>query len=302
MTSSVRDYYDYPSAAKIGAQGAGLIWFLGGRDHLSPSYNNHDEIALDSRMWRAGASRRCLRLVHEMAIAPGALVLDFGSGIGGPGRDIHATTGARVVGINLSRQQLKTSLALSLLQRPAEPLFADLVNADGQSLPFCAQSFEHVYSINMFYHIPAPEQALSEIARVLRPGGRFGLDDWFLTERTSTATRQNLRTNWSSPQGFHRLSDVRLWLEQRGLLIVKELDFTDAAGQFLSEERFGAVFDRQVRARLIEVFPQLYQYEGYIPEHAALAAEQLRSDILYMGQLYRSGEAVYTQLIAEKRS
>lgn len=301
MTSLVRDYYDYPSAAEIGAQGAGLIWFLGGRDHLSPSYDNRDEIALDSQMWRAGTSQRCLRLVHEMAIMPGSLVLDFGSGIGGPGRDIQAATGSCVVGINLSHQQLKTSLALSRLQRPADPRFADLVNADGQSLPFRSQTFEHVYSINMFYHIPAPQQALSEIARVLKPGGRFGLDDWFLTEHTADATRQKLRANWSSPQGFHRLTDVRRWLEQRGLAIVKELDVTDEAGQFLSEERFGAVFDQQVRGRLIEVFPQLYQYAGYVPEHAALAAEQLRSDILYMGELYRSGEAVYTQLIAEKR-
>lgn len=301
MTSSIRDYYDYPTAAEIGAQGAGLIWFLGGRDHLSPSYDNRDAIALDARMWRVGTSQRCLRLVHEMAIAPGSLVLDFGSGIGGPGRDIQATTGARVVGINLSRRQLKTSLALSLLQQPDDPLFAELVNADGQSLPFRSQAFDHVYSINMFYHIPAPRQALSEIAGVLKPGGRFGLDDWFLTEHTADATRQQLRANWSSPHGFHELTDMRQWLEQHGLLIVKELDFTDEAGQFLSEERFGAVFDRQVRAGLIEVFPQLYQYAGYVPEHAALAAEQLRSDILYMGELYRSGEAVYTQLIAEKR-
>lgn len=236
-----------------------------------------------------------------MSIAPGALVLDFGSGIGGPGRDIQAATGARVVGINLSRQQLETSLALSRLQQLNTPLFADLVNADGQSLPFRSQAFAHVYSINMFYHIPAPQQALSEIARVLKPGGRFGLDDWFLTQRTAAATRQQLRTNWSSPQGFHQLDDVRQWLAHHGLAIVEELDFTDEAGQFLREERFGAVFDQQVRARLIEVFPQLYQYDGYLPAHAALAAEQLRNDILYMGRLYRSGEAVYRQLIAEKR-
>jgi SAM-dependent methyltransferase len=300
MIHSVRDYYDYPSAAAIGARGAGLVWFLGGRDHLSPSYENDDAIALDARMWREGARRRCLRLVRAMAIRPGSLVLDFGSGIGGPGRDIQAALGCRVVGINLSLNQLKSSLALSRLQNAHTPLLAELVNADGHALPFHACSFDHVYSINMFYHLPAPQQALCEIARVLRPGGRFGLDDWFLTAQTTAATHQKLRHTWSSPQGFHRLDDLRRLLSRHGLTIVGERDLTEDAARFLVEDRFGAVFDRQLRDRLIQVFPQLYQYAGYVPEHAALAAEQLRSDILYMGELYRSGEAVYRQLVAQK--
>lgn len=45
--------------------------------------------------------------------------------------------------------------------------------ADAQAIPFPAQSFDAVIANHMLYHVPDVPQALSEIRRVLRPGGRF---------------------------------------------------------------------------------------------------------------------------------
>jgi SAM-dependent methyltransferase len=46
--------------------------------------------------------------------------------------------------------------------------------ADGRALPFEDASFDHAYSVSVLEHIPEPgdEQALRELARVTKPGGR----------------------------------------------------------------------------------------------------------------------------------
>jgi SAM-dependent methyltransferase len=46
--------------------------------------------------------------------------------------------------------------------------------ADGRALPFADQTFDHAYSISVLEHIPegGDEQALGELARVVKRGGR----------------------------------------------------------------------------------------------------------------------------------
>ncbi len=47
------------------------------------------------------------------------------------------------------------------------------VTYDGHDLPFGNNEFDLVYSYQVLEHVRKPEQALSEVARVLRPGGLF---------------------------------------------------------------------------------------------------------------------------------
>jgi SAM-dependent methyltransferase len=48
-----------------------------------------------------------------------------------------------------------------------------VAQADAQILPFQDAVFDGVIANHMLYHLAAPEQALAEIQRVLRPGGKF---------------------------------------------------------------------------------------------------------------------------------
>ncbi|HKG93671.1 MAG TPA: class I SAM-dependent methyltransferase [Gemmatimonadaceae bacterium] len=50
---------------------------------------------------------------------------------------------------------------------------AELHQGDVRSLPFPAESFDIVIDFGTCYHIANPACALAEIARVLRPGGKF---------------------------------------------------------------------------------------------------------------------------------
>jgi SAM-dependent methyltransferase len=47
--------------------------------------------------------------------------------------------------------------------------------ADGRALPYADASFDHVYSVSVLEHVDGDAQALRELARVLRPGGRLVL-------------------------------------------------------------------------------------------------------------------------------
>ena len=45
--------------------------------------------------------------------------------------------------------------------------------ADAQDLPFKRGSFDAVVAVHVLYHVPDQDRALSEVRRVLKPGGRF---------------------------------------------------------------------------------------------------------------------------------
>jgi len=47
------------------------------------------------------------------------------------------------------------------------------IKGDIMSMPFKNDSFDIVYSMRVFQHLNSPEQAASEILRVLKPGGKF---------------------------------------------------------------------------------------------------------------------------------
>lgn len=59
-----------------------------------------------------------------------------------------------------------------------------LAAIDAQAIPFADASFDGVIANHMLYHVPDRSQALAELRRVLRPGGRF---------YTSTVGRNHLR-------------------------------------------------------------------------------------------------------------
>jgi ubiquinone/menaquinone biosynthesis C-methylase UbiE len=77
-------------------------------------------------------------------------------------------------GIDFSEQGLSVARATTSGEWPG----ARFVSADAVALPFADASFDCVYSGHMLYHIAEPasqERALSEMVRVLRPGGALVL-------------------------------------------------------------------------------------------------------------------------------
>jgi SAM-dependent methyltransferase len=101
-------------------------------------------------------------------LAGAADVLDVGTGDGQVAR-VAAEAGARrVVGVDPIRAQL--TVALERGAGPAGPTYA---RAEAAALPFPTGTFDAVVACLVFEHIAEVDQALAEVGRVMRPGGRF---------------------------------------------------------------------------------------------------------------------------------
>jgi SAM-dependent methyltransferase len=98
-------------------------------------------------------------------VAGATAVLDVGCGEGQIARLAKVIGASRVVGIDPTWAQITVAR-----DRAGGPLYAA---AGAGSLPFPAGSFDAVVACLVFEHIRDADDAIAEVARVLRPGGRF---------------------------------------------------------------------------------------------------------------------------------
>jgi SAM-dependent methyltransferase len=123
-------------------------------------------------------SRRRLATVELAALlAPSARdhVLDIGSGIGGPSRYLAATFGCRVTGLDLTAEFCRVAADLS--RRTGLAGRVDYRQGDATAMPFADASFDVAWLQNAAMNIAARDRLYGEIRRVLKPRGRFALQD-----------------------------------------------------------------------------------------------------------------------------
>jgi ubiquinone/menaquinone biosynthesis C-methylase UbiE len=105
------------------------------------------------------------RLAHQARVGPGVSVLDLCCGVAGPGRMITAESGCRYLGVDHSASSLATARQL------AGNLPCRFEHAHLPPLP--EGRFEVVFLLETMLAFPVKDALMSEVARVLEPGGRF---------------------------------------------------------------------------------------------------------------------------------
>ncbi len=94
-------------------------------------------------------------------------VLEIGVGMGADHVEWAKSTPNSLNGIDLTPRAIEhTNKRLTLYG-----LTSDIKVADAENLPFDDRSFDLVYSWGVLHHSPNTSQAISEVFRVLRPGG-----------------------------------------------------------------------------------------------------------------------------------
>jgi len=114
------------------------------------------------------------RLVRFAAIRSGETVLDVGTGTGVVAITA-ARSGAQVTGLDLTPALLEQARENSRIARMENIVWTE---GDAEDLPYPAASFDVVLSQFGHMFAPRPEVAVSEIRRVLKPGGRFAFATW----------------------------------------------------------------------------------------------------------------------------
>jgi SAM-dependent methyltransferase len=177
---------------------------------------------------------RELDAVHA-ALAPlrGGLVLDVGAGSGRVSRALKAG-GRSVVALDASSAMLR-ELARSAGATPR------VVSRFGDRLPFNDGAFDAVVALRVLKYVAAPDRAIDEVARVLRPGGRAVLE-W--TNRRSVA-RVGYR---GAPICFLDRTELRRLGRRAGLEVV-----ATAPGSRLPHPVWRAARGRASKATLLGV-------------------------------------------------
>jgi SAM-dependent methyltransferase len=114
----------------------------------------------------------------KFPIERGARVLDLGCGFGRHAFEAYRR-GAHVVAVDRSADEVREVTAMFRAMAAAGEASPDqeavAIRGDLLALPFPDASFDVVMASEVLEHIPPDEQAIAEIARVVRPGGRVAV-------------------------------------------------------------------------------------------------------------------------------
>ncbi len=285
-----------PVGARVGLPGGGLHAYLTG-DLLHPPMVPDEEMWRDGRLWRKGAQEHVHAVARLAGVGLGSRVLDVGCGLGGPARLLVSYYGARVTATTSSVQHAATARRLSA-SKPRLKRNIHIVVGDCQdSLP--EGQFDAAISINMVYHVKRKVDFFRNVYRVLRPGGRFVLDDWMLTPLATADDRDELNYHFQS-RHFTCTREVEGQLLQAGFPPVSLLEDVGGVGRGPMAKHFEQQMRRHFAPAIRADWPG---DSGSAPGAAAWGSQMLEEWIAAVNvtlRLYKEHRMTYRRLLLVK--
>lgn len=197
--------------------------------------------------FHAGGAEAVDRIQADLRLGPGMTVLDVGSGLGGPARQLARATGCAVLGVDMSRSYVDTAAALT--------------HAAGLTdrVQFCCMDvaalerndFDAAYTIHVQMNVEDKKAFYTDIARRLRAGARLAVFEVCHTGRQDP----ELPLPWSIDGSDSHLvmpDDLLASIEGSGFETVEWLDETAWVNDWFQD--LGA---RVARAGTAAVLPAL---------------------------------------------
>lgn len=176
---------------------------------------------------RVGYFRRLLDQVFKFAYR-GAAALDVGCG-GGILAEEFAAMGFCVTGIDPSEQSLNTARQ----HAQSEGLSIQYQQATGESIPFADKTYPVVYCCDVLEHVRDLPQVISEIYRVMKPGGVFFFDTLnrtFVSKLVAIKIWQEWKSTAFMPSRLHQWKMFIRPEELKGLLVQAGFEFKEFRG------------------------------------------------------------------------
>ena len=169
------------------------------------------------------------RFSARLSLDPALRLLDVGCGAGGPTRAVAAGTGCAVTGIDLTAGFITAGAELN--KKCGLEQLVTLQQGSALDMPFGDGAFDRAMMLHVGMNIDDKAGLLAEVARVLVPGGIFGIydmmqvDDGTLSFPMPWASTANLSAV-ATPEDYLAAADVA------GFTLVAKHDETAAAEGF----------------------------------------------------------------------
>lgn len=185
--------------------------------------------------FHVGGLATTAELARRVQPAAGALILDAGSGLGGPSRHLAQSFGCRVIGVDLSPAYVAVA---DLLAR--ETGLQDRVHyrvASIADLPYEDGAFDVVWTQHVVMNLPNRDALYAEFRRVLKPEGQLAFYDPIAGDG---APGLHYPVPWAADPSTSTLlteSETRASLQRAGFDVVAFEDVSAMAAQLLAQQQ-----------------------------------------------------------------
>ena len=152
------------AAIKAGLEAQGVTVENASVEDLGPV----DEFHIGGRVASA-------HFLDQLEIKPSQTILDVGCGLGGSARFAAKTYGAKLVGLDLTREYVETGQALCDWVGLSDRI--ELHQGSALALPFEEARFDGAFMMHVGMNIQDKQTLIAEVSRVLKPGAKFGIYD-----------------------------------------------------------------------------------------------------------------------------
>ncbi|MGD0154095.1 MAG: methyltransferase domain-containing protein, partial [Thermacetogeniaceae bacterium] len=166
-----------------------------------------DEVAKEWDSIRKGFFSEAVReKAYSVAgVENGKLAADIGAGTGFITEGL-VQQGLQVIAVDRSQVMLDEMRA-----KLADSVLVDCRVGEAASLPVADNAVDYAFANMYIHHVESPPEAIREMARILKPGGKLVITD--LDEHDFEFLRTEQHDHWL---GFRR-DDIRQWFKEAGL-------------------------------------------------------------------------------------